>query len=112
MREAFQPRSLPVDLADAAPSDEEAQALDERTFVRQLRLVGIGAKRLGCAKLDYYRAFEQRSRWAREKLIFDDEIGSYDRRLREEWEIRFEAVVDRRVQPLLRLSQLPRLHPP
>lgn len=94
-REAFQPRSLPVDLADAALPDEEAQALDERIFVRQLRLVGVGTKRLGRAKHDYYRAFEQRSRWAREKLIFDDEIASYDRRLREEWEIRFEAMVDR-----------------
>jgi hypothetical protein len=38
------------------------------------------------AVLDYYRAFEQRSRWVREELLIDEELEGYERRLVDEWE--------------------------
>jgi hypothetical protein len=95
LREAFQRAALPVDLADAEPPEEEVEAYERRAFVRQLRLVGVGGKRLDFAKRDFYRAYEQRSRWTREKLLFDGEIAAYERRLGEEWEVRYEAMRDR-----------------
>ncbi len=41
---------------------------------------------------DYYRASEQRSRWAREALLLDGELASYERQLTEAWEPRYEAM--------------------
>lgn len=95
LREAFQRAALPVDMADVEPPGEEVVAYDSRAFVRQLRLVGMGERRLDFAKRDFYRAYEQRSRWTREKLLFDGEIATYERRLGEEWEVRYEAMRDR-----------------
>lgn len=94
LREDFKRKALPVDMADAYPPDADAAAYDARPFIRQLQLVGVGGRRLDFAKRDYYRAFEQRSRWTREKLLFDGEISTYDRRLHEEWELRYEAMAE------------------
>ena len=44
------------------------------------------------AILDYYRAFEQRSEWAREHLLFLGEIEDYEDRLVDEWS-RYRDVV-------------------
>lgn len=92
LREDFQRKALPVDMADAYPPEAETAAYDARPFIRQLLLIGVGGRRLDFAKRDYYRAFEQRSRWTREKLLFDGEISAYDRRLHEEWDVRFETM--------------------
>ena len=43
---------------------------------------------------DYYRAFEQRSRWAREDLLVDGELENYERELVEAWEPRHAALKD------------------
>jgi hypothetical protein len=95
LREAFQRTTLPIDMAYAEPPQEEAAAYDNRPFVRQLALVGIAGRRLDFAKRDFYRAFEQRSRWTREELLFDGEITDFERRLIEEWEARFEPMKDK-----------------
>lgn len=92
LREAFQRHALPVDMADAEPSPEERVSYDLQPFVRQLQLVGIGTLRIEYAKRDYYRAFEQRSRWSRERLLFDGEVSAYECRLCEEWEVRYAAM--------------------
>ena len=84
----------PVDYADKAPPEAVIAELDKRPFVRQLRLIAVGAKRVELAIRDYYRAYEQRSRWAREDLLVDGEIESYERELVEAWEPRFEAAKD------------------
>ncbi|MGO9246615.1 ABC-three component system protein [Rhodoblastus sp.] len=94
LRESFRRDSLPVDYADKAPPEAVIAELDKRPFVRQLRLIAVGAKRVELAIRDYYRAYEQRSRWAREDLLVDGEIESYERELVEAWEPRFEAAKD------------------
>ncbi|MBK7034423.1 MAG: hypothetical protein IPH49_14430 [Ignavibacteria bacterium] len=43
---------------------------------------------------DYYRAFEQRSRWLRHDLLLVGDLDSYEQRLTQEWELVFEAVRD------------------
>lgn len=95
LREYFHRDALPVNMGAAEPSVEIAASYEEFNFVRQLRAVGLQGKRLEFAKRDFYRAYEQRSQWAREKLLFDGEINSFQRMLKEEWEVRYEAMRDR-----------------
>jgi hypothetical protein len=65
---------------------------DERLFVRQLREIGISSARIRNAILDYYRAYEQRSQWARENLLISGELEDYEDRLEDEWS-RYRDVV-------------------
>lgn len=96
LREQFKQDSLPVD------DDLLAFSLDDATnrtgagltFVHQLALVKAGKRRIGAAIRDYYRAFEQRSRWLRNDLLLVGDLDKYERKLVEEWEIVFEAMTD------------------
>ena len=94
IRESLKRDALPLDMEDADPSQEELDMLDEMRFVRQLQCIGIGANRLQYAKRDFYRASAQRSQWARQKLLVDDEVGRFDRTLFEEWQPRYEQMRD------------------
>lgn len=94
LREEFKRDALPVDFKGAVPSANVIAELDKRPFVRQLRKIEIGPKRIEYAIRDYYRASEQRSRWAREDLLIDGELGHYERDLREAWEPRHAAIVE------------------
>ena len=64
---------------------------DDRTFVRQMDLVNVPEGELKAAVHDYYRAYEQRSRWARENILLDGEADRYDRGLHDAWNRRFLA---------------------
>ena len=89
IRESMKRDSLPFDMADVDPPQEKLEELDEMRFVRQLNSIGLGGPRLQFAKRDFYRASTQRSQWARQNLLFDGEVGQFDRTLVEEWEPRF-----------------------
>ena len=90
IRDGFKRDTLPLDMEHVDPSQEELDTLDEMRFVRQLRLVSLGGLRLQYAKRDFYRASAQRSQWARRNLLFDGEVGHFDKTLIEEWQPRFE----------------------
>ncbi|MBN9236971.1 MAG: hypothetical protein ACJAVZ_001462 [Afipia broomeae] len=94
LREEFRRDALPVDYASAYPSPTVVAELDKRPFVKQLRRIEIGPRRVEFAIRDYYRASEQRSRWAREELLVGGELESYERQLVEAWEPRHAALVD------------------
>jgi|SRR5579859_1452051 len=94
LRESFKRDALPIDFADKTPPAAVVAALDKRPFVQQLRLISIGDRRVEFAIRDYYRASEQRSKWAREELLIDGELEVYERHLIEEWEPRFEGMRD------------------
>jgi hypothetical protein len=89
---------------DALPIDEDLQlfSLDDATreghadspFVRQIELIGAEKVRISAAVRDYYRAFEQRSRWMRNELVFVGEIEKFERTLVEEWELVFARMKD------------------
>jgi len=83
--------SLPIDFLDAKPPIEPDPRTDNRRFVLQLRLIAVHNKRIEKAILDYYRAFEQRSRWAREELLIGNELDTYEKSLMDEWERHFWA---------------------
>lgn len=96
LREQFKQDSLPVDddllTFDMDEATQVAHA--SSVFVRQLEIITAGKKRITAAIRDYYRAFEQRSRWLRNDLILIGDLKQYERRLVQEWEIIFEQVKD------------------
>ena len=94
IRDSLKRDALPFDMADVEPPQEELDSLEEMRFVQQLRSIGIGANRLQYAKRDFYRASTQRSQWARQNLLFDGEVGRFDRTLVEEWQPRFAQMCD------------------
>jgi hypothetical protein len=61
-------------------------------FVRQLRDIGLSTERIESAIIDYYRAFEQRSSWAREDVLMSGEVEEYEGALVEEWS-RYKAFI-------------------
>jgi len=93
LREQFKRDALPID-EDILAATVDASAYQDAMFVQQLRLCNIGAQRVLAAVREYFRAFEQRSRWLREDLILVGELERYERRLIEEWELVFERVKD------------------
>lgn len=96
LREQFKQDSLPIadDLINFTPDDAAIAAHGGTLFVRQLELAKVGDRRVAAAVRDYYRAFEQRSRWLRHDLLMVGDLHTYERRLAEEWELVFEAVRD------------------
>jgi hypothetical protein len=96
LREQFKTDSLPIDEDLLTFSLDEAtyEAHTDSVFVRQIELVKAGKKRIVAAVRDYYRAFEQRSRWLRDDLLLIGDIEKYERRLVEEWELIFEGMKD------------------
>jgi hypothetical protein len=76
---------LPIDFYDMPEPSTDEVAEDERVFVHQLRLIALGSERLRQCIYDHNRAFAQRSRWEREKLLHVGELKEYETRLKEEW---------------------------
>lgn len=93
LQEQFKRDALPVD-QDILEQEVDAAAYENAVFVHQVRLAGISPKRILTAIRDYYRAFAQRSRWMREELLLVGELDSYERLLREEWELQFNRLAD------------------
>jgi hypothetical protein len=106
LRENFKRDALPVDYADKTPSPAVVAALDKRPFVHQLRLISIGDRRVEFAIRDFYRASEQRSKWAREDLLIDGELEVYERQLIEAWEPRFEGMKDQLESDCLPITKI------
>jgi len=97
MAEEYRNDNLPITFRQRQP-DEIDVANDPRLFVEQLRVLDLTTSRLRAAIIDYYRAFEQRSSWARENLLVSNEIEEYEDRLIDEWtryrDVAFERLDD------------------
>ena len=97
--------NLPIDFRGKHPEGDVDPEEDSRMFVAQLRQIRIGASRIQSAILDYYRAFEQRSSWARENVLLEGEVEEYEDRLVGEWsryrDVIFEALTDDSAEELL-----------
>jgi hypothetical protein len=96
IRDQFKQDALPIadDLLNFSPDDAAIAAHETSIFVRQLGLAKAGKRRVAAAIRDYYRAFEQRSRWLRHDLLMVGDLATYERRLAQEWELVFEAARD------------------
>lgn len=104
--EEYKADNLPITFRAKVPADEIDTETDPRLFVRQLREIGISSNRIRTAILDYYKAFEQRSAWARENLLVSGEVEEYEERLTDEWnrykDVAFEKLKDDSVEDALR----------
>lgn len=92
LSEEYKLDNLPITFRGKGPAGEIDTQSDPRIFVVQLRQIGVSSSRIRNAILDYYRAFEQRSEWARENLLVSGEIEDYEDRLVDEWS-RYRDVV-------------------
>lgn len=104
--EEYKADNLPITFRGKEPAGGVDADADPRLFVAQLREIGISSNRIRSAILDYYRAFEQRSAWAREKLLVSGEIEEYEDRLADEWnrykDVAFEKLKDDSAEDALR----------
>ncbi|WP_323146290.1 ABC-three component system protein [Pseudomonas marginalis] len=92
--EEYKDDNLPITFEDAIPTSPIDVSIDNRLFVSQLRELKLSPSRIRNAILDYYRAFEQRSAWARQRLVGSEEIMKYERRLTNEWERTKDVLFD------------------
>ena len=81
--------NLPIDI----PRDfsHEPATLGPQLFEKQIELISHTESTLSHARRDYYRAYEQRSRWVRDCLINIDDLEAYDEKLTEEWERKYDS---------------------
>jgi len=106
--EEYKADNLPITFRGKVPADEIDTETDPRLFVTQLRQIGVSSSRIRSAILDYYRAFEQRSAWARENLVASGEVEEYEDRLADEWnrykDVAFEELKDDSDEEALRVA--------
>lgn len=79
----------PGDLGVKDYSDDD----EDQIFVRQMRVVGMPDRIVQRGVEDFYRASAQRSKWARENLLLDEELGKYDAGLEDRWGRKFDAAL-------------------
>ncbi|RTQ53741.1 hypothetical protein EJV47_03130 [Hymenobacter gummosus] len=77
---------LPTFFARAEPDEDHYKALQGQMFVRQLDYLVLDAKRIRYAVKDYFRAFQERTKWATDKLLVGREVEDYEADLQERWE--------------------------
>jgi hypothetical protein len=92
VNEQFLPEALPIDYRNAIPPATDNIWGEDRLFIKQMRSTGISTKRIEKAVLDYYRAYQQRSKWLGDSLIIDDELENYEKKLIEEWERYYDYI--------------------
>ena len=91
IRDKFTKDNLPIDFLD----EVYAEAPDyNRTFVEQLKLISIGKRTVRNAISDYYRVYNQRSKWVREDLLNPNEEEQYEKRLINDWKSKFDLMTD------------------
>lgn len=92
IQEQYFQETLPIEFLDAVGPDESDLEQADRVFVEQLRLVMVREPRIRLAINNYYRAFQQRSKWIREDLLHVGELEQYEAKLIEEWRNRYEIM--------------------
>ncbi len=92
LADALRDESLPIDVLDMPEPTEQEVTESDRIFVAQLRLIAMGSEGLRKCTYDHTRAFAQRSRRQRDRLLEVGEFGKYDRELKEAWERHFLPV--------------------
>jgi len=82
----FHDESLPIDFLHESPDAEFVQTSKQKTFVKQLKAIGVEPRTVTKAIFDYYKAFCQRSRWLVDGLVVSGELENFESTLVDEWE--------------------------
>jgi len=85
LREEFLPGNLPADFVEWSIDDMDI-SLENKNFLQQIKLIGGGNRLLKQALENYYRAYEQRSKWSKDGLLKPGELKKYMSRLKDEWD--------------------------
>jgi len=86
--------NLPIDY-ELLNADINGSEYYDRIFVNQLKIIGIAnPSRILKAIRNYYFAFNQRTNWVTEHLIDFDELVRYEHTLIDEWDTRFQIMLD------------------
>lgn len=95
---SFKEDNLPNDFLDEIKvTDEEANLLVTKTFIKQLELISLKttSRLVKNAISDFRRSYEQRSRWIREQLINIKEEEAYEKELVDKWNSLFALLEDK-----------------
>lgn len=84
LRPEYTANNLPAEFTDALPDILEIDQ-DMRVFIRQLRFFNAPKSMVEQAIVNYFRAFEQRTKWASDGLLDPGELSRYDQQLYEQW---------------------------
>ena len=84
LRPEYTQTNLPAEFADELPDIIDLDH-DIRVFIQQLQLFNAPKSMIEQAVIYYYRAFEQRTKWASDGLLNPGELSKYDRKLYEQW---------------------------
>lgn len=93
-QEQYRIDNLPIHFSELVTLPSENLTHEDKIFVKQLKLVMVRQERILLAVQDYYRAFQQRSRWLRSGLLLPSELDRYEARLIDEWKRLFWAELD------------------
>lgn len=95
IRDLFTEDNLPT-LVELQDVDEGQALLDHgtRTFVKQMRWVGVGQVNLTKAVIDYYRAYTQTTAWIDRNIVGLAELDRFVENLKDEWSRAFEDMLD------------------
>ena len=85
LRDQFRSDSLPADFLAKPVPETETKEGDNRTFIRQLRQIGIKSGLVRAAQENHYRAFGQRAMWLRKELLHISEVDGFEIKLKNEW---------------------------
>lgn len=96
IQESLKPGSLPIagEIDALMVALEQLPEFADRPFYRQIELVGGSQPRILNAITSYLKAFDQRSAWTRDDLLFEADLDKYDRCLCEEWQLQRAQVCD------------------
>lgn len=86
LREEFLPGNLPADYSNYSIDDFDIPSRN-RNFIKQVELIGGGHRLIKNALENYYRAYEQRSKWSKDGLLKPGELKKYMNLLQEEWDL-------------------------
>ncbi|MCV0401725.1 MAG: hypothetical protein K5777_07095 [Nitrosopumilus sp.] len=92
IRDQFTQESLPIDFVDNEPSKVEMLSFTDNDFVKQLELISASKPIIQIAIIEYWKAYQQRTRWVNDELLFDNELIKYEQRLINAWNKQFEKM--------------------
>jgi len=96
IRDQFTQDSLPIDFINQEPNKTEILLHNKNPFVQQMKLIDATPRLIQLAIIDYWKAYQQRTRWVNDELLFDDELIKYETKLIRAWEKEF-AKMERNV---------------
>ena len=96
IRDEFTQDNLPIDFLEREPDLTQISGYRDSIFVKQLDWIGANDSVIQYAIIEYWKAYNQRVRWVKDELLFDQDLIQYEKRLFDAWRKEF-AKMERRL---------------